>query len=58
MELHTNIKTSYGRAYRLIGYWHSDAVFAPTDGKDAQVLIVTESEIAEFLKSGEFAIQE
>jgi hypothetical protein len=56
MELNTNIKTSYGRDYKLIGYWGNDAVFAPTDGKDAQVRIVTDSEIEEFLESGEFKL--
>ena len=58
MKLNTEIKTSYGRSYKLVGYWHDDSVFAPTDGKDDQVMIYCDSEIEELTESGEFKVKE
>ncbi len=52
------VKTSYGRTYKMVGTHDRDQVFAPTDGKNTEVLIYTPSEVEELLEKGQFILVE
>ncbi len=55
LEKGFSIKTSYSeKTYRLVGFWKSDCVFAPTWGDDEQCLIYSPEEVKKFLETGEF----